>query len=55
MSFDGKYFSIQVGPYRAGAVKPGQYSIEAMVTAADPAGNRASPVHFYRLGTYFIC
>jgi hypothetical protein len=55
MSFDGKYFTIEVGSFAYTVTNSYPNSIETEVTASDPAGNSAQSVHFYRLGTFYDC
>jgi hypothetical protein len=55
MSFDGKYFTVRVGPFADTVTTFYPNSIEVLVTASDPAKNSAQQVHFYRLGTFYNC
>jgi hypothetical protein len=55
MSFDGKYFTLKIGPFADTVTLSYFNSIEVEVTATDRAGNAAQPVHFYRLGAFYNC
>jgi hypothetical protein len=55
MGYNGKDFSATLGPITDTVKSFYQNSVEADVTAADPAGNQAAAVHFYRLTIFVNC
>jgi hypothetical protein len=55
MGYNGKDFSATLGPITDTVKSFYQNSVEADVTAADPAGNQAAAVHLYRLTIFVNC
>ncbi|HKS98173.1 MAG TPA: hypothetical protein VJT31_01470 [Rugosimonospora sp.] len=54
-TYDGKYYSVALGPVSEASMPAYRNSVEAIVTAADKAGNKATPVHLYRLSDVVDC